>query len=272
MALLEESIGWRTSVLLLGIGLWLVGVPLAMIARNRPEQYGQSPDGDQNAIVGARAVQEALAVAQQAEESNLSASQAIRTRAFWVLTALFAGQFIGLSGLMVHLVALLEDRGYTSTEAATFLGLIFLFSGIGRLGAGFLADMVDGRLVLGALLVSQVIAVVLLTFIGPDMEWQLALFALLLGVGFGGTIPLRPTLIVDLFGPRALGAIQGLMHGASIATGVAGPLMYGWFFDISGSYNIALYISAAAAAVVIPLVFVLRSARSPMAPVPSRVA
>ena len=256
MALLEEAIGWRTSVLLLGIGLLVVGVPLALIARSRPEEHGYLPDGDPPAPQPGSQPQ----VARSGSEAlpGFSAGQALRTRSFWILSALFGGQFIGLSGLMVHLVALLEDLGYSSTEAASLLGLIFVFSGIGRLGAGVMADTFDRRLVMGGLLVLQVAAVLLLTRIGPAMFLPLGLFALMLGVGFGGTIPLRPTLIVDLFGPRALGAIQGLMQGAAVGAGVFGPVMYGWFFDATGSYEVALYISAAAAAIVAPLALVLR--------------
>ena len=44
VALLEESLGWRGAVRLLGVGVWIFGVPLALVARDRPERYGNVPD------------------------------------------------------------------------------------------------------------------------------------------------------------------------------------------------------------------------------------
>jgi MFS family permease len=254
MVYMEEAMGWRMTLLILGVLLWLVGIPLAMIARSRPQLYGYLPDGD---VTPGKEIEEV------ADETlyGLNASEAVRTRAFWFLSLLFAGQFIGLSGLMVHMIPLLEDFGYSSATAATILGLVFLFSGIGRLGSGFLADAVDHRIVLAALLAIQVLAILFLTVIGAGSYWQLIVFALFFGIGFGGTIPLRPILVIRIFGDRALGAIQGLMHGGAISAGMVGPILYGWIFDATSEYTAALYISAAIALVVIPLAFLMDSRR-----------
>lgn len=254
MVYMEEAMGWRMTLLILGVLLWLVGIPLAMIARSRPQLYGYLPDGD---VTPEKEIEEV------ADETlyGLNASEAVRTRAFWFLSLLFAGQFIGLSGLMVHMIPLLEDFGYSSATSATILGLVFLFSGIGRLGSGFLADAVDHRIVLAALLAIQVLAILFLTVIGSGSYWQLIVFALFFGIGFGGTIPLRPILVIRIFGDRALGAIQGLMHGGAISAGMVGPILYGWIFDATSEYTAALYISAAIALVVIPLAFLMDSRR-----------
>ena len=252
MVLMEEALGWRLTILLLGVGLWLVGIPLAMVARSHPESYGYLPDGD------TKGQGQAESPVLREDEGGLTASQAVRTRVFWFLTLMFAGQFIGLSGLMVHLIPMLEDVGYSSATAASVLGGVFLLSGIGRLGAGILADLVDLRLILAGLVTLQVVAVLLLIGIGPSAYWQLGVFALLFGVGFGGTIPLRPILLIEMFGSRALGAIQGLLHGGAIGAGMVGPVFYGWVFDATGGYTVALFASAAVASAVIPLAVLLK--------------
>ena len=244
--------GWRMALLVLGVLLWLVGIPLAMVARSRPQLYGYLPDGD--TVLRGESGESTSGVSY-----GLTASQATKTRAFWFLSLLFAGQFIGLSGLMVHMIPLLEDFGYSSATAATILGLVFLFSGIGRLGSGFLADVIDHRIVLAVLLATQVVATLFLAMIGSGTYWQLIVFALFFGVGFGGTIPLRPILVIRLFGDRALGAIQGLMHGGAISAGMIGPILFGWVFDSTTEYTVALYLSAALAFAVIPLVFLMDS-------------
>ena len=111
------------------------------------------------------------------------------------------------------------------------------------------------------------VAALSLTQIGPSALWQAGLFALFYGVGFGGTIPLRSLLIGDLFGSRAFGAIQGLIQGGAVAGGVLGPVFFGRVFDVTHSYDLALYISSAISAAAIPATFLLRLPhRSPQAP------
>lgn len=260
IAIMEEAIGWRTSVVVLGIGMWIVGFPLAMVARSRPEDYGYLPDGvapDELDSKGASGQGDS----RNENSWGLTARQALATREFWVMTILFGAQFVGVGGLMVHLIPLMEGIGYSSTQAAAILGMVFFLSGIGRLGAGMFADRLDQRIVLISLIVFQSIGIMVLSQVESTGFWQSAIFALLFGIGFGGTIPLRPFLIRRFFGARAFGSIQGLMQGIAIAAGVVSPVFYGYVFDVSGSYNVALYASVAIVVSVIPLVFLLNPSR-----------
>ncbi|MCH7705502.1 MAG: MFS transporter [Chloroflexi bacterium] len=260
IAIMEEAIGWRISVVVLGIGMWVVGFPLAMVARSRPEDYGYLPDG---ATPDELDSENTRGKGQSRNENSwgLTARQALATREFWVMTILFGAQFVGIGGLMVHLIPLLEGIGYSSTQAASILGMVFFLSGIGRLGAGMFADRLDQRAVLIGLIGFQAIGIMVLSQIGASGFWQSASFALPFGIGFGGTIPLRPFLIRRFFGARAFGSIQGLMQGIAIAAGVVSPVFYGYVFDVSGSYNVALYVSVAIVASVIPLTFLLAPSR-----------
>jgi len=256
MAMLESALGWRDAVRLLGFGLCLIGVPLALIVRSEPKRYGFLPDGDppQEHEAGRKVYDPAIA---GESDGGLSVGQAVRTRGFWLLLLVLGLQFIGLSGLSVHLIPLLEDFGYSSTQAASILGLVFLLSGIGRFGSGIASDWIDRRVVVAALLAFQVVAALSLTQISHSALWQAVLFSLFYGVGFGGMIPLRSLLIGDLFGSRAFGAIQGLIQGGAIAGGVFGPVFFGRVFDVTHSYHLALYISSAISAAAIPAAFLL---------------
>ncbi len=255
IAMLEDVLGWRASVRLLGFGVWVVGVPLALMARSEPTKYGWLPDGDPP-----EGKDEAVLADRTARNSadGMSVSEAIRTRSFWLLLAVLGLQFIGLNGLSVHLIPLLEDVGYSSAQAASILGLVYFLSGIGRFGSGIICDWIDRRLVLAGLLAAQVLAAVSLTLLGPSAYWHAGLFALFYGVGFGGVIPLRSLLVGDLFGSRAFGAIQGLIQGGAIVAGLFGPVFFGRVFDVTRSYDLALYISSAISAVAIPAAFLLR--------------
>jgi MFS family permease len=257
IAVMEGLLGWRVALIMLGAGLMIVGVPLGFVARSRPERYGLLQDGATPQEAERYRVASRMSAPEGASD-GLTVGQAIGTRDFWVLMALFAAVFMGISGLMVHLIPLLEDLDYSSTQAATTLGLMFLLSGIGRVSSGFLADAIDFRTVMGGLILLQLVGLFLLSLIGPGQTWLIGLFILIFGVGFGGTIPLRPFLIMQLFGARAFGALQGLVQGGAIAAGMMGPVFYGWAFDTTGSYNLAIYASIATILASLPLLLLMR--------------
>ena len=165
---------------------------------------------------------------------------------------------MGISGLMVHLIPMMEDQNYSSAQAASLLGLMFFLSGIGRIASGSLADMIDYRIVLGGLIGFQIVGLLILSAVGPGQFWLAAIFALVFGIGFGGTIPLRPFLIMEMFGARAFGALQGLVQVGAIGAGVVGPVFYGWIFDTKGSYDIAIYATISTILMTIPLTYMLK--------------
>ena len=66
---------------------------------------------------------------------------------------------------------------------------------------------------------------------------------------------------MEIFGPRAFGALQGLLQVGAIGAGVIGPVFYGWIFDTTGSYDFALFATIAAILMTIPLTYRLRKGR-----------
>ncbi len=264
VTVLEGLLGWRVSMIVMGTGLIVVGVPLGFVARSRPEPYGYLQDGATPDETGeweeTEAGKSVPAIVEALE--GFTVRQAVNTRDFWVLIILFAAVFMGISGLMVHLIPMLEDMDYSSAQAASILGIMFLLSGIGRISSGFLADMIDFRVVMAGLILFQLVGLFLLTLVGPSQIWLVGLFILLFGIGFGGTIPLRPFLIMQIFGARSFGSLQGLVQGGAIGAGMMGPVFYGWIFDTTGSYNIAIYVSIATILMAFPLLFLMKKPQS----------
>jgi sugar phosphate permease len=257
VAVLEGMLGWRVSIIILGAGLIVVGVPLGFVARPRPESYGYFQDGaTQEAAARNEIGRRGLAIGGTSD--GLTVRQAVHTRDFWVLIVLFAAVFKGISGLMVHLIPMLKDMNYSSVQAASILGIMFLLRGIGRIRSGFVTDIVDFRIVMAGLILFQLVGLFILTLVGPSQIWLLGLFILLFGIGFGGTIPLRPFLIMQVFGARAFGSLQGLVQGGAIGAGMMGSIFYGWTFDTTGSYHSAIYASIAIMLMAFPLLLLMR--------------
>ena len=238
--------------MVLGLGMLIVGLPLSLVARSRPEPYGYHPDGDSEPARDS-VVEGSLAP----EVTGLTTIQAIKTKHFWIIALIFGGQFLAISRLHVHFIPLIEDMNYTTAQAAALFGVVFFLSGIGRLLAGSLADMIDYRLILGGLLIFQFVSFVLLTQTHSGELLLLIVFCLIHGIGFGGTIPLRPFVLARLFGRGSQAAILGLLQGVSIGTSVFGPIFYGWVFDVTDSYLYAMVASGLIIALVLPFVLTL---------------
>ena len=116
VAVMNGWFGWRSALILLGIGMLVVGIPLGMVARSRPEKYGMLPDGDTQPRTGETQSASQWGTTYGADD-GMTVAEAVATREFWLLMVLFASMFMGISGLMVHLIPMMEDMGcllYTS--------------------------------------------------------------------------------------------------------------------------------------------------------------
>ncbi len=257
---LIESFGWRTAFVVLGLATWCIMIPLSLVFRARPHQYGMHPDGDtpEEAEAAAAATPRRSSMEQLSDEESLTVMQALRTPAFWILSIIFGAETMGVSGLIVHLIPYLLSIEFSNTQAATVLAFFTVLSVFGRLGGGWIMDYISARLVLAGLLGIFVTAFVLLANMSGFHYWQVITFALLYGTAFGGMIPARGVLVSNYFGPRNFGALQGLTRSVTVVSGMMGPIMMGFVFDLTDSYVISLYVLAAVCAVAIPLAVIAK--------------
>jgi sugar phosphate permease len=255
-----HSLGWRESLFLVGLGTWVFLVPLALVVRSWPEQYGYLPDGEP-LVDGASAAdrQAALDASQRASGSGLTVRQALRTPTFWLVSVAFALFTMNMGTVTIFVVPhLTSARVGLSPQAAALVVSLFLgVGGFGRLLSGYLGDRVrDKKVVLVTVFLLQGIAMLILGLTTtPGMA---VLFALVFGPAQGGIIPIQPAFYADYFGSRAFNSIQGLSQSLSVIGGVAGPLIAGLIFDRAETYAPAFFILAALTAVAIPLLLIAR--------------
>jgi len=74
--------------------------------------------------------------------------------------------------------------------------------------------------------------------------WMLYASAVLFGLGRGSAMAPMPLLMVDLFGLKAFGVIQGAIFTGAIAGAMFGPILTGYIYDLQGSYFLAFLICA----------------------------
>jgi MFS family permease len=250
LAWLISFYGWRGALVILALVTWGVGIPLAMVVRRRPEDYGLAPDGAPAPAAASPAVDRASPT--PAPPDGMTARQAVRTRAFWLLSLAFAVSWFGITAIVVHQIPALTATGFSPESAAVVVTVTTVASLTGRLGFGWLADLRDKRLVLAAAFLMQAAGILL--FAAVRVWWHLIPFLILYAPGYGGSIPVRPALQAEYFGRRALGSIMGLTFFITSLGTVLGPVFAGWMYDVMESYRLAFVITAFISLAAIPLV------------------
>jgi len=267
---LINTYGWRTTLVILGVGMWLVTLPMAFVMRHRPEQYGYLPDGEtQESLEQRERLRRASAPEIEGQEdtyppgTDFTGREALRTSGFWLVSLAFVFQHFGTSAVHVHIMPHLESQGFSRAVAGLAVTGMTLTSLLGRVGGGFLCDFFDKRYVVTIAFVLQVIGT--LVFAYTDSVPLLILFLATYSPGYGGPIPVRPAIIADYFGRRYFGTVYGFLLGLGMAGGFASPVFAGWVMDVTGSYQYAFLIVAAVTALGIPCILLARPPRRPSA-------
>ena len=89
-------------------------------------------------------------------------------------------------------------------------------------------------------------------------EWVLYLFAALFGFAFGGCVSSESPIVAELFGLSSHGLILGVIALSFLLGGAVGPLLFGYIFDVMGSYRWGFLVCAAVSFVGLMLTSVLK--------------
>jgi MFS family permease len=248
---IEEAYGWR--VVLFGYGiLILVGITLlSMLVRDRPEPYGMRPDGDppEDSVT-----KEHHAGSARRIDAGLTMHAVFRTKEFWLFTSYLSGTFAVNSAVQGHMIPYFQqDIGLSAAWAAVVMSMVFIISGIGRIGGGYLLDRMDYRLVLAVVAAMMGLGLLYLQVVPVKTVWATLPFAVMFGVSFGCLVPMRGTVGSIMFGTRTIGGILGLLQGGPIAAGVIGPFVMGLIFDLNGNYSTAIWGLIVISALMIPM-------------------
>ena len=253
--------GWQATAMAIGIAVILVAFPISRLVRNRPEDYGTHPDGVSPALqtteVGTGANRATVV-----DVEGYTWQQAVRTKNFWVITLAHACSSTVIVTIMVHLGPMLVDRGFSLqmvgwvVSAYTGVGAVFTMVG------GYVGDRVRLQKALFAFTSVQSVAVVAL--IQTHTFPMAMLFAVLLGIGFGGRTPLTTSMRGTYFGRKAFASITGISMIPMNVLFMAMPLFAGIMFDQRGSYFIPFTVVAILSTIGSVLFLMLGDPHSPV--------
>ena len=227
--------GWRAGWLAIGAAVLAIGLaPNALLLVGRPEELGLEPDRSRGAAArGAAPI----------EEPTFTRQEALRTRAFWLLTLYTMLIYPVQAGFSLHQAAHLIERGIDPVTAATIVSSFSLMSTVATLVCAFLPRALPLRFPLAFSGVLLTLAALWMPGVATPRDGYLA--AGLFGLGIGAMLTLLPLAWANYFGSRSYGAIRGLALTGQVVAQAAGPLLSGALRDATGSYAWSLHVFAA---------------------------
>lgn len=212
--------GWQTALVLLAFGAAAM-VLAAGGLRGRVESSGQDE----------QTIRQALA-------------EAGHHAGFLYLTAGFFVCGWHVAFIAVHLPAYLADGGISTETAAWCLALIGLFNVIGSYTAGVLGGRLSKKYCLSFLYLAR--SVVILLFITVPLSLGSALlFAAAIGLLWLSTVPLTSGLVAQIFGPRYMATLFGIVFLSHQIGSFLGIWLGGYLYDAYGSYDLIWWLSIA---------------------------
>jgi MFS family permease len=164
---------------------------------------------------------------------------ALRSRAFWCISASFFLAPLAQLGILQHQVPLISDTGVTEATAAAALGLTAGIGGLGKMSFGRISEILPFRYVVTLCFRLQALAVFLLLHIHTAaMIW---VYVGIFGFAMGGVIVLIPLAVGHFFGLASFGVLLGILWMVNALGGALGTYASGLIYDFSGSYDYALY-------------------------------
>jgi MFS family permease len=158
---------------------------------------------------------------------------------------------------MVHQVAYALDRQIDKVAAASSLGMIGMASIFGRFFFGWLCDRISDAKYASAL-GFLIMAVGMFLLLRMTTVTMLFVYALLFGFGYGSMTVLMPFLLADRFGRHILGTTYGMLVFFVMAIGgTTGPMITGYIYDLTGSYDNAWLLNLAVLVIVTFLILIL---------------
>ena len=232
-AIVIETWSWREAWQVHAVVAWVIVYAAAMVMRRQPEDYGLNPDN--------RTAQEMLeasgSLVRADFDNSFTRAEALRTPSLFLLVLTFGTAGVGITVALSLLVPLATDAGFSLMVAASLTATMSLWAALSKPFWGYTIDRFDPKKLasLGFTVAGIGFLVVAFASQMPDQPtvrypiefWKftgdlpliLLLGCTLIGVGFGGQIPLQETIWGAFFGRRYLGAVRSVGMPFSIIFG-----------------------------------------------------
>jgi len=224
MHYLIDRYGISISMLIIGVGVFVLMIVLAQMMTNPPAGYDPGRKGG----------------TQTKSVVNYRVSETVKSPDFYKIWFM-----LGLSstaGLMIigHIAGIAKTQA--GWEAGFMLVILLaVFNVLGRIIGGHLSDKVGRVRYLRIVFIIQAVNMILFRFYG-DVR-LLCVGAAVAGLCYGSVFSVFPATTADYFGLENFGANYGIVFTAWGFGGIVGPMTAAAVFDAVSNYNLA-YIAA----------------------------
>jgi MFS family permease len=229
LSLVIVADSWRTAYAIIGGGVMIVAVAVWFIVRSVPEsnetQISESSQIDTSA----------------GSPSDYSLREAINSRKFWLLLAGVTCAGFSYPSFMTQLIPHMQSVGWGSSQATLVLTVLAGTALASKVTWGLLSERLTARISFVIAISIMSTGVILVTLAGSSVFiWPAIVY---FGAGFGGIGPLMSLVVMEVFGLRNFGSIQGVVAMVLATVPVLiGPILAGSLFDLTGSYETSFWI------------------------------
>ncbi len=216
--ILIETTGWPGALLIFA-GLSALIIPLASGLRGKPDTVSSGATGIGGAV-----------------------NQARRHSGYLLLTGGFFVCGFHVAFIGTHLPGYITSCNLAPLVGATALSIIGFFNILGGLAAGVLGSRYRLKYLLSGIYLARAVAIALF-LLGPKTDWAVYLFSGAFGLLWLSTVPLTSALVGQIFGPRYMATLFGIVMLGHQLGAFFGAWFGGLNYDLSGSYDAVWIIS-----------------------------
>ena len=242
-----ETIGWRSTFQLLGVGFFALGMVGTWLMVNPPSGYRPLGWTPRAAAAG--------------NSRDYAPAELLRTPRFYQMWVAYClGTTAGLMTIS-QLVPFARSSGLTAAAATFAITVGAVGNAGGRILSGWLSDTIGRLTTLRVMLLGSAIAMPALFVF---REQTLLLYLLVGGVYwcYGTQLSVFASTTADMYGTRNLGMNYGLMFTAWGAAGIIGPMIGARVYDAFGAYRYAFYAAGLLAIVAFGFLTLVNSSRA----------
>ena len=226
---------WRIAYQLLALIFLLSAVPIVfLVLKVNPKDIGLSAFGLD------KAEYPSIKGSDKEDIPGVMLVDAKKTSHFWLLCLTITMFAIPGNAFLNSVAPHLIDIGYSPTSSANIVALSMGILALGKIVLGYMFDRLGLRI--STFISSIAVILGLICLLNADQYILIGLLIICVGLGSPYLTVAYPIITQKLYGKKDYNSIYGIFNVAHSMGNIISPLIIGYFYDKSGSYDLSFMI------------------------------